>query len=343
MYSSMQYTPLANYSVRSNATVSPFQFTPMATTPSYQCTQTPHHGVQCVPTYPCNASTTPAVIPGMFTPSLYAIPLLSNQSAQVRPAALNANRASPWVPHPQPHPYIPAASFWMTGMVGGAPILVPTTPLDPRTAMRLTGGWPLPGTAVGWTPVWPPSHTPAPDRISRGVCLCPWLIPNPGDPNTPHVIWDISTSPMTALRITGRNVILSLRDKFGEQATYPATDKLLIYCPLMQDYWGPIVVKSSNIVLEDVLYAIYEYFQTPLTRAEYDYLCDLNPGNQQKLHDALWQRSLTSGNLTGFDISQGLKRVDCLGDNKVFWGLWVTYNFDNTFHLNVGLQPRKRG
>ena len=295
----------------------------------------------CTPAWGADAVLTPATVPLTLTPAV-------SVHALAGPAPVFGAAVGPimtWVPHPHPHPTIPASVFWTQNILGGAR-QCHSTPLDTPAALRLTGGWPLPGTApAGWTPVWPPS-TPLPgDRTYVPVHLCPWLAPNPVNPQIPHMVWDISQLPSIAKRMTGRHSIVDLNPKFDDDATYPACNAINIVCDAgnISTFWGPIVVRNDDkVVLWDVLDAIYNYFQTPLTHAEVDTISDLKPGNYESLRDAYYHRCRNAHGLLQYELEQGFRRVDCLGDSKAFWGLWVTYNPDNTWQLNLGLVPIKR-
>jgi hypothetical protein len=58
--------------------------------------------------------------------------------------------------------------------------------------------------------------------------------------------------------------------------------------------------------------------------SEVDYLQSLDPGNYDILVNAYFARCNVTPALPGFEQSQGLKRVDLLGDQRAFWGLWVS-------------------
>lgn len=147
--------------------------------------------------------------------------------------------------------------------------------------------------------------------------------------------------------MTGRHSVVDLIPQFGDDATYPACSTIQIVCDIgsITSFWGPIVVAAENddkIVFEDVLNAIYDYFQTPLTRREIDAICDLKPENYELLQDAWSHRCRKASGLFEYELRQGFKRVDCLGDRRAFWGTWITYNPDSTWQLNLGLVPVKR-
>ncbi|OBZ67665.1 hypothetical protein A0H81_12226 [Grifola frondosa] len=237
-----------------------------------------------------------------------------------------------WMPHPYPHPTIPASTFWGSGIFGGQRSW-PATPCDAMAAARLTGGWPLPGMApTGWTPgLWPSViQTPTvttpvfiTSPFQGGPVICKWLVPNPINPDVPHVMWDVSQHPLTAKRITGRELVADITRYLDEQATNPPSDKILIICDIgmAQNMWGPIVVQKSRITVWDVFLAIYEYFQKQMTRKEVDYLASLASGNLKSMEDACYKRCLRAPALPGYEWQQGMRRVDCLGDKTVFWVL----------------------
>ncbi|GBE88009.1 hypothetical protein SCP_1202350 [Sparassis crispa] len=252
-----------------------------------------------------------------------------------------------WVPHPCPHPHIPPQVFWGSGPV--VPRTLPATPFDSAAQALLSGGFPLPGRApVGWMPgTWPPSSTFTPILSTRHIVLCPWLIPNPANPSMPHVRWDVTQHPSTAKRITGRELVVDLKPKMNDQATYPPVQRAHIYCDLgvVSDLWGPIIVKNRDAVtVRDIVMAIYEYFQIRLSQDEVSYISALgSPQNYEKMVGSMYTRCMITPSLPGYEWSQGMRRVDCLGNSTKFWGLWVTENDDDTWQLNLGILPELRG
>lgn len=111
--------------------------------------------------------------------------------------------------------------------------------------------------------------------------------------------------------------------------------------------WGLIEVKQSRsggVRIWDVLHAIYEYFQMRVGRREVERISHAlgDPEIYEKMTDAMFQRCMVTPALPGYEIKNGLKRIDCLGDATFFWGLYVTYNNDRTWQLNLGLVNRMR-
>ena len=247
-----------------------------------------------------------------------------------------------WLPHPAPHPSVPAAHFWPSeNVLRGIPATqwhFPNTPLSAWQAAQLTGGWPLPGAAPWWTPsVWPQTVDGA---VAALVQLAPCLIPNPVDGENPQVTWDVSQSPYIAEWVVNYSAT-SLQSQFNEKATTPAVDEIHIALPdgIVQHIWGPITVTNprQKVLVWDILHAIYEYFQKPVTQEELTFLQNLDASNHATLLDALHRRCAATPGLPEFELSRSPRRVDALGDRRKFWGLWIKNNGDGGWHLNLGL------
>ncbi|KAI6011122.1 hypothetical protein EDC04DRAFT_781420 [Pisolithus marmoratus] len=290
------------------------------------------------------------------TPGLYAFRF------PVRPLS--------WSPHP--HPYVPVGWDGNTVFAQLAQQRPATAPPvqqqqpDPYTETHQSGGWPLPGTSAWW-PSWLPGTTsvagsvpqwspgtwpPLPWPTDIPVRLAPWLIPNPVNPNVPQIEWDVSTHPTTARRITGAHVTLPLDSGVGgsagagishEPAISPASDRILVRhdIGLISQLWGPIVIErpGGRVTIRDLLEGIYAFFQTHLTHAEVERISSLGQDNYRSLVDAYRRRTTQRqlGVLRDREWREGLRRVDCLGDRRWWWGAWVTYNSDGTWQLHLGL------
>ena len=63
---------------------------------------------------------------------------------------------------------------------------------------------------------------------------------------------------------------------------------------------------------------------------------------EEKMASTFCQWVLITPASPGCEFKQGLKRADYLGDARFFWGLYVSYNEDNTYQLNTGLVDRRR-
>ncbi|KDQ54297.1 hypothetical protein JAAARDRAFT_60702 [Jaapia argillacea MUCL 33604] len=246
-----------------------------------------------------------------------------------------------WTPHPHPHPTIPASTWWNPRVLG-APYHSPfPATLSPAAALMLTGGHPMPGTAPNWQPgAWPPVG-PSPVPIQ----LHPRLVPNPNDGTLPHVVWDVTQPPSLAKKITGRHIVLDMTRDFGATATHPPVKKMFIQCDFghMHAMWSDIIIdQTEDITVWDVMEAIYEFFQTPMKQSEVDFISNLSHSNYEILCDAYRRRCHSTPGLQAFELLQGIRRVDVLGDRRVWWGTWITYHNDGTWRLNLGLVPLRR-
>ncbi|KAI6120066.1 hypothetical protein EDD17DRAFT_1012609 [Pisolithus thermaeus] len=238
--------------------------------------------------------------------------------------------------------------------------------LDPYTAAHLLGRWPFSGISPWWPPLplgtipgadtvpqWSPgTWPPMPWPTDVPVRLAPWLIPNPVNPGVPQLDWDVSLHPTTARRVTGAHVTLPLDSAGGgstgiridnEPATSPASDRIVVLCDvgLVNQLWGPIVIErpGRRVTVRDLLEGIYAFFQTHLTHAEVERISSLGEDNYRLLVDAYRKRTTQRqlGVLRDWEWREGMRRVDCLGDGRWWWGVWVTYNSNETWQLNLGL------
>ncbi|KAI6044111.1 hypothetical protein EDC04DRAFT_460536 [Pisolithus marmoratus] len=250
-------------------------------------------------------------------------------------------RPLPRTPDPYPHPYV--AAGWDGNTVFGQ---------DPRSAQRRPPPLGTPAVASSvpqWSPgTWPP--VPWPTDVP--VRLAPWLIPNPINPDVPQIVWDVSTHPTAARRVTGAHVTLPLNLGGGsstgagidhEQVTSPASDRILVRCDVgsICQLWGPIIVErpGGRVTIRDLFEGIYAFFQAPLTHTEMEHISSLGQDNYRLLVDAYRRRTTQRqlGVLRDREWRQGMRRVDCLGDVRWWWGAWVTYDSDGTWQLNLGL------
>ncbi|RPD60226.1 hypothetical protein L226DRAFT_471623 [Lentinus tigrinus ALCF2SS1-7] len=114
----------------------------------------------------------------------------------------------------------------------------------------------------------------------------------------------------------------------------------------MLNYWGPIVVnkgEGGTVFFEDVVDAVYEYFQQPLLPNEAAMIERDSPDAWRQMMTSFSKRCRDAHGIADFEWRQGMRRVDCLGERHMWWGLWVTHNTANgTFQLNLGLIPKRR-
>ncbi|KAI6044099.1 hypothetical protein EDC04DRAFT_2561761, partial [Pisolithus marmoratus] len=125
--------------------------------------------------------------------------------------------------------------------------------------------------------------------------------------------------------------------------TAPASDRILVRYDvgLINQHWGLIVIErpGGGVTIRDLLEGIYAFFQTRLTHAEVEHISSLGQDNYRLLVDAYRTRTTQRrlGVLRDWEWREGLRRVDCLGDVRWWWGAWVTYNSDGTWQLHLGL------
>ncbi|KAI6033635.1 hypothetical protein BKA83DRAFT_276854 [Pisolithus microcarpus] len=248
----------------------------------------------------------------------------------------------------------------------------PPPPYDPSAAAAAThplgGGWPFyrtchpfptpgAGSIPQWSPhTWPPMSWPT----DTPVRLAPWLIPNPVDPYVPQLEWDVSRHPSTARRVTGAHVTIPLDSAVGgggggstgtridnEPVTFPASDRIVVSCDqigIIGQLWGPIVIERSggrSITVRDLLAGIYAFFRTHVTRAEVDRISSLGRDNYRSMVDAYRRRTTRRdlGALRDWEWREGMRRVDCLGEGRWWWGVWVTYPYHNDGDDNLDGPP----
>lgn len=245
----------------------------------------------------------------------------------------------------QSFPTMSPAAFWSTPAPAAVPLTpVMSTPLTPGQTVGMTGGLPLSGALPFWTSVesWPPRERTLP------LHLAPWLAPNPVNPERPHVMWDVSEPPSTAKRLSGKDVIVDMRDAFSSDATavFPETDEILVVCNLGlggQDMWPPIRIrKHGKVTSGDVFWAIYEFFQTPITCDEVDIIRGRSEDDYRRLLDGCYRRCKRTPGLADITRRQGLKRVDCLEDRTTWWGMVPVWGADGSWSLHLGLMASPR-
>ncbi|KAI6033647.1 hypothetical protein BKA83DRAFT_4042985 [Pisolithus microcarpus] len=266
---------------------------------------------------------------------------------------------------PQQHSYAPAATAGRqqrpasppASSVPGRP---PLPPHHRHAAAHPLGGSqpfhgifyplppPFPTPGAGSIPHW--SHgpwPPMPRPTDIPVQLAPWLIPNPIDPYVPQLEWDVSRHPSTARRVTGAQGGGSTGTIIDEPVTYPTSDRIIISCDqigIIGQLWGPIVVERSggrSVTVRDLLAGIYAFFQTRVTRAEVDRISSLGRDNYRSMVDAYRRRTTWRdlGALRDWEWREGMRRVDCLGEGRWWWGVWVSYPYYNDGDDNLHGPP----
>jgi len=312
----------------------------------------------------------PFVVPTplMPIPGLVATPLATSQTllspwAPNTPQASSAYISTPapsvfslqpaapagmmaWPPQQQSFPGMSPAAFWSTPATVATPLTpaVMSTPLTPGQTLGVTGGLSLAGALPFWTSVesWPPAERTLP------LHLAPWLAPNPANNDRPHVVWDVSEPPSTAKRISGKDIIVDMHDAFSSDSTavFPEADEISVVCNMGlggQDMWPPIRIrKHGKVTSGDVFWAIYEFFQKPITCDEVDVVRGRSEDDYRRLLEACYQRCRRTPGLADITRRQGVKRIDCLADRTTWWGMVPVWGTDGSWSLHLGLLASSR-
>ncbi|KAI0690815.1 hypothetical protein C8T65DRAFT_671175 [Cerioporus squamosus] len=179
--------------------------------------------------------------------------------------------------------------------------------------------------------------------------LHPYLMPNPGNAAEPWLLWDIRHPPSTARRVAARAVVVGAQDKFKDTATHPPVPRVHIAYSTntvnLLNYWGPIVIdkgEGGTVSIGDIIEGLYEYFQQPLLQHEAAVIERDFPDVWRQVTQAFRKRCRDHYWIPEVEWARGMRRVDCLGERHMFWGMWVTHNANGTFQLNLGLVPKKQ-
>lgn len=203
-------------------------------------------------------------------------------------------------------------------------------PGAPNTPAARPSPWWEPGTFPAQ-----PFNTPVPIRVH------PHILYNPVNPWVPTLQWDILHRAEQARVLTGRQVLIPA--KLNIQAVLPNVSKIYIasdhsaLSAWMED-WGPIMVEKATITIRDILDAIYEYFQKPLTEREFQRITSV-PNNLTKLTISAHKRVKDAYDLNVFTMASGFKRVDAMGGHRRFQGVRPMVFQNNTWKLLLGLLP----
>ncbi|KAK7045242.1 hypothetical protein R3P38DRAFT_2883179 [Favolaschia claudopus] len=169
----------------------------------------------------------------------------------------------------------------------------------------------------------------------------PYINPDLQNPRgfIPYLDWDLRTFSSSARRILpGGSVPADL----DGPATYPPTHLLTVtfssnnpMLTQLQTLWGPIVVHGlghTPITVENVLRAIYLYFNRPLTHVDRMYFSDHTWG---VISAAYRRRVPFSPDLPAVAAKRGALRVDVLDYLTKFGGLQSVGH--NHLHLTFGM------
>ena len=215
----------------------------------------------------------------------------------------------------------------------------PSTGFHPRVStrssiqeiMRLTGGWPLPGSAPANFALW----WPRPRQSEVPVELAPLLVPNPLSAYKPLINWDMSQRPSTAQKVDSRRgkSYPFVGNELDLPATNPPSGNISIMCSvgIMGTRWGPISISRKVVTIWDVLDHVFEFLHTPLHPWEVYEIqrmqeaMNLPPHARLDTHSQI--RLKRSSDISARPKVQ-YRRVDCLGEQRCFWGMWISCTAD---------------
>jgi hypothetical protein len=171
------------------------------------------------------------------------------------------------------------------------------------------------------------------DGSEDEIWLHPHLLLNPFNPHLPTIQWDLHQEPSTAQHYSARHHLTPAN--LDIVATSPGVKSLVIdisYCtghPLLAD-WGTTISiekhipdRRRNITIGDILYAIYDYFQVPLTHHEVLSVCGSSRQSLDGMQRSLATRCSSVATIPEVEWKLGYRRVDVLGDYKSFYGMAV--------------------
>ena len=142
-------------------------------------------------------------------------------------------------------------------------------------------------------------------------------------------------------RLTGRQVVVEMKEEFDEDATYPAVPKAhvrLAGADLIHQMWGPIVIKNEQdkpLSVRDILHGIYAFLQKPVLQRDMEEIKRYDEKNYDTMLGAMETRCMNEPGLPGRAWKNGMKRVDALGAYISFGGLTVIENDDETWEFSL--------
>jgi len=170
------------------------------------------------------------------------------------------------------------------------------------------------------------------DSPEDEIWLHPHLLLNPFSPHLSAIQWDLHQDPSTARHYSARHHLTPANLEIV--ATSPGVKSLVIDIshstghPLLTG-WGTTISieklvpdKRRNITIGDILYAIYDYFQVPLTHHEVFSVCGSSGQSMDVMQRSLKTRCLTA-TIPEVEWKSGFRRVDILGDYRFFYGMAV--------------------
>lgn len=137
--------------------------------------------------------------------------------------------------------------------------------------------------------------------------------------SSPKISWDMSYP----VEIASLNTTWSQSD-WNASATYPSVEKLTV----IFGAWRVLIVPQPEsrvpyVTVMDVLHGLYRHFRLPTLQSEFG---SLSPDEQRLVTDAYiqrWQRLRVPAERE-LERSKGVKNIDYLAYDRLFWGLKPT-------------------
>ncbi|KAG8977980.1 hypothetical protein FRB90_008626 [Tulasnella sp. 427] len=247
------------------------------------------------------------------------MPLIPNRSPSGRKRALSDAR------NPNPNNYLaPGGNNYVPMNYYNSPQFVPM-PLSPGP-----GGYPLPAAypyPMGWpSPNFYPADLvppPAPfvdPRVTQIHVLLSPPAPNVGH----HILYDVRYKP-DKVYIESHGRPSQMPDDIADQpATNPVVTKMRLICHDLP--WKISVSNSKGITLQNVLNALYEELQQPLTEGEWWIAAD---EERNRCMDAYKENCAEDADFKR-DLKDGVKRVDWLAKKTMLMSITRT-PYDESF------------
>jgi hypothetical protein len=185
----------------------------------------------------------------------------------------------------------------------------------------------------------------APPAGVAAVQIAPWVSASSfGNPSPSLAKWDVRSPPSTASYMGEHRTRLPLSKQAGEQATFPGNEamlRILVDGPdmslLTKLYPDGIAVGSADASVDALLKAVFEFFQTRMTKDEVEAVKSHTDTAWEELVQAMAARCRASTQLAEVEWNQGLRRVDVLGEKRAFAGFRVEYLEEGAWRLRLQL------
>jgi len=149
------------------------------------------------------------------------------------------------------------------------------------------------------------------------------------------LVWDLRDPPSTAAQLVPstlkHKVITGFRHLQSQHATTPPVTALDISCDVLPYRWQIRARNKRGVTVRDVLDAIHNVTQAPLTIEEWERLSIKQQQRIERVFDVRWRDSA----IPETERKSGVRRMDCLLQCTRFAGLSMSY--DNDFRCILTL------